>query len=254
MTDGFVYGRAVLPIVTNIEGREPPISELARSRAFRLLCRYTSLIYIERQHLILSGFIDGFRGEAMRTADPYTQRWFAGVLAELYGFKASYETGIDLLRQGNPAGYRWIAQGAAASEYLGSRAVNEDFYHSEVSEWTAESPKPVGLVAWGRRAFTMGRYTLMTLRAEWTYERFQEFRLAEPEPAFPANLPWPEGAQAHGLHGAISFGSGPRSERLLQLRAAAESLGARVGRSALPRLRRVAGRARVLERRNRAAE
>src|SRR3954471_9159119 len=113
MNDGFIYGRAVPQIVTNIEGREPPVSELARSRAFWLLCRYTSLIYIERQHLILSGFIDGFRGEAMRTAEPFTQRWFAGVLASLYAYKGSYETGIDLLRQGNLAGYRSIAEGAA---------------------------------------------------------------------------------------------------------------------------------------------
>jgi hypothetical protein len=190
MTSGMVYGRAVLPIVRNIEGHEPPVDEPARARAFWLLYRYTSLSYIERQHLIFSGFIDGFRGEAMRSTDPYTQRWFNKVLAELYKYKAGYETGIDLLRQGKQSGYRSIEYAARASEYLASRAVSEDFDYAEITEWTPGDTRPVlGLIAWGRRAYVMARHTLMTLRAEWTYERFQEPFLVEPDAAFPKTLP-----------------------------------------------------------------
>lgn len=45
---GFVYGHAVLPIITNIEGLEPAVSELSRARKFWLLRGYASLVYIER--------------------------------------------------------------------------------------------------------------------------------------------------------------------------------------------------------------
>ena len=71
-----------------------------------------------------------------------------------------------------------------------SRSFSEDAYYDTVTEPTPpEGPQPAGLVAWGRRAYEMGRNTLKTLGAEWTSERFQEPLLVEPESAFPVNLP-----------------------------------------------------------------
>ena len=183
-----IPGKLISPTKTKLEGREPPVTDLMRARAFWLLRRYTSLIYIERQYVLWTKVIEGLKNDAGRASDPYTIRWFMTVLGELYRYQAAYEAGLDLLRQGDKSGYDSIVVGADASTYLHSPTFDNDDYG-----WLAlgdEKKRPlVGILAWGRRAYTMARNTLTTLRAEWTYEKFQEPEFAEAESVFPKNLP-----------------------------------------------------------------
>ena len=189
MTEGWKYGNIVPPVVSSLEGREPALPNQARDRVFWLLRRYTSLFYIARQQFLLSKLIEGLRGEASRQSDPFVIRWFMDILGPLYQHLGEYEKGVALLRRGEKRGYLSIGEAAKASEYLSSR-----IFYDEGGEYSwlalgnpAERPL-VGILAWGRRAYTMMQYTLMTLRAEWTYERFQEPPFAEPDGVYPSPL------------------------------------------------------------------
>lgn len=190
MTDpGWKYGKVVQPVTTSVEGHEAAVSARMRDRVFWLLRRYTSLFYIERESFLLSKVIEGLKGEAGRASDPFEIRWFMNVLGGLYRYEASYEKGIALLQIGDPRGYPMIVEAAKASEYLQSRIFyDEDDNYRWMALGKPEDRPLVGILAWGRRAFTMMRNTLMTLRAEWTYDRFQEPSLAERDDVFPPQL------------------------------------------------------------------
>ena len=185
---GWVFGNAVLPTRVRLEGSEPPVTEPERARVFWLLRRYTSLAYVERQRVMLGKLIEGFKAEATRASDPYTMRDYTQILGVLYRHEAAYERGLRLLRGGNARGYDSILEGAQVAEYFESRRFNE---HDDL-RWFAfgsEKERPlVGLLAWGRRSYSMARNTLRTLRAEWTYQLFQDPRSAEPAAIFPLQL------------------------------------------------------------------
>jgi hypothetical protein len=186
---GFIYGNAVLPTRVNLEGAEPAVSELERARVFWLLRRYTSVVYVERQHALLSKLIEGFKAEAARAPDPYTMRYYMQVLGALYQHEAAYERGLQRLRQGKKRAYDDILEGAKVAAYFESRTFyDEGGDLSSIAFGSENAHRLGGLLAWGRRTYTMARNTLRTLQAEWTYQLFQEAAYAEREDVFPVAI------------------------------------------------------------------
>ncbi len=182
----WLFGTPVFSTTRSLDGNEPPVDELERARAFWLLRRYTSLVYVQRQHELLGKVIEGFKSEASRTTDPYAMRDFVQIMAVLYRHESNYEKGLELLRRRDTRGFEFVLEGSKVASYFESRVFNE---HDDL-RWFAfgsESVRPlVGLLAWGRRTYTLARNTLRTLRAEWTYELFRDPRPSSQGDSLPA--------------------------------------------------------------------
>ncbi|HET9931598.1 MAG TPA: Imm72 family immunity protein [Polyangiaceae bacterium] len=172
----WIFGNPVFSTTQSLEGNELPVTDAERARAFWRLRRYTSFAYIERQAEHLNQLIEGFKSEARRAADPYAMRDFTQMLAVLYRHDSHYQKGLALLRPGDVGGFDFILEGAKVASYFESRM----FYEHEDLRWFAfgsEEARPlVGLLAWGRRTYTLARNTLRTLRAEWTFELLRDPR------------------------------------------------------------------------------
>lgn len=170
------FGTPVFSTTRSLEGIEAPVEDLERAHAFWRLRRYSSVLYIERQHELLSKLIEGFKSEATRTTDPYAMRDLVQIMAVLYRHESNYEKGLDLLRRRDARGFEFALEGTKVANYFESRMFSE---HDDL-RWFAfgsqNTRAMVGLLAWGRRTYTLARNTLRTLRAEWTYELFRDPR------------------------------------------------------------------------------